>query len=81
MLARTLEPEVMDTAQEASDYDAMDHSEVNARFVADLACLELSVTEVFDAPESAPWPADAIARIPQEAWEGAVFRPPRCLAV
>jgi len=27
----------MDTAEEASDYDAMDHREVNARFCADLA--------------------------------------------
>ncbi len=36
MLKRTLEPEVMDTDQEADEYDAMDHSEVNARFVANL---------------------------------------------
>ncbi len=35
MLPRTLEPEVMDTAAEATDYDAMDHSEVNRRFVDD----------------------------------------------
>lgn len=35
MLARVLEPEVMDSAEEAHDYDAMDHSEVNCRFVAD----------------------------------------------
>ncbi len=36
MLPRTLEPEVMDTAEEAADYDGMDHSEVNCRFVDDL---------------------------------------------
>jgi ubiquinone/menaquinone biosynthesis C-methylase UbiE len=36
MLPRVLEPEAMDTPEEANDYDAMDHSEVNARFVADL---------------------------------------------
>ena len=36
MLPRTLEPEVMDTAEEAADYDAMDHSEVNRVFVDDL---------------------------------------------
>lgn len=36
MLQRVLEPEVMDTAEEAADYDAMDHSEVNARFCEDL---------------------------------------------
>lgn len=29
------EPEVMDTAQDALDYDQMDHSEVNQRFAAD----------------------------------------------
>jgi ubiquinone/menaquinone biosynthesis C-methylase UbiE len=35
-LERVLEPEVMDSAEEASDYDAMDHAEVNRRFVDDL---------------------------------------------
>jgi ubiquinone/menaquinone biosynthesis C-methylase UbiE len=35
MLARVLEPEVMDDRQEASEYDAMDHSVVNRQFVAD----------------------------------------------
>ncbi|GAB4158624.1 MAG: class I SAM-dependent methyltransferase [Planctomycetaceae bacterium] len=36
MLTRILEPEVMDTVQEAEDYDAMDHSAVNRQFVADV---------------------------------------------
>jgi len=35
MLPRILEPEVMDTADEARDYDAMDHAGVNRVFVAD----------------------------------------------
>jgi ubiquinone/menaquinone biosynthesis C-methylase UbiE len=35
-LQRVLEPEVMDTPEEAADYDAMDHSEVNRIFVDDL---------------------------------------------
>lgn len=35
MLKRVLEPEVMDTAEEAADYDSMDHSHVNQRFVED----------------------------------------------
>src|SRR5438270_1357827 len=35
MLPRVLEPEVMDSAEEARDYDAMDHSEVNRVFVLD----------------------------------------------
>ena len=36
MLARVLEPEVMDTVEEARDYDAMDHSAVNTLFCDDL---------------------------------------------
>jgi ubiquinone/menaquinone biosynthesis C-methylase UbiE len=36
MLPRVLEPEVMDSDEEARDYDRMDHAAVNARFVADL---------------------------------------------
>ena len=35
MLSRVLEPEVMDTPEEARDYDAMDHAAVNRAFVAD----------------------------------------------
>jgi ubiquinone/menaquinone biosynthesis C-methylase UbiE len=35
MLLRQLEPEVMDTAEEARDYDAMDHLLVNRAFVGD----------------------------------------------
>ena len=36
MIPRILEPEVMDTPEEAADYDAMNHAEVNRRFVEDL---------------------------------------------
>ncbi len=35
MLARVLEAEVMDSPEEARDYDAMDHSRVNRLFVTD----------------------------------------------
>jgi len=35
MLERVLEPEVMDTAEEARDYDSMDHAAVNTRFCDD----------------------------------------------
>ncbi len=39
MLPRVLEPEVMDSAEEARDYDQMDHSQVNRVFVTDfLSC-------------------------------------------
>lgn len=34
-MPRVLEPEVMDSAEEARDYDSMDHAEVNRRFVED----------------------------------------------
>src|SRR5260221_10042127 len=34
MLPRILEPEVMDSPEEARDYDAMDHTQVNSVFVA-----------------------------------------------
>ena len=36
MLARRLEPEVMDTVEDAHDYDSMDHNSVNRVFVDDL---------------------------------------------
>lgn len=39
MLTRVLEPEVMDTAPEAQDYDTMDHSAVNRAFAADFFSL------------------------------------------
>jgi ubiquinone/menaquinone biosynthesis C-methylase UbiE len=39
MLNRVLEPEVMDSAEEARDYDAMDHSSVNRLFVTDFLAI------------------------------------------
>lgn len=47
----------------------------NRGFAADLARLELLVTEVFDAPQSPAWPADEIARVPEEAWPAARLEP------
>ena len=38
-LERVLEPEVMDTQEEAVDYNAMDHSTVNEVFVNDLLAI------------------------------------------
>src|SRR5262245_37841398 len=46
MFQRVLEPEVMDSAEEAHDYDAMDHTTVNRVFVDDL----LAVWEPRDHP-------------------------------
>ncbi len=48
MLPRVLETEVMDTPQEAADYDAMDHADVNRRFVADLLKVGLPEGEILD---------------------------------
>ena len=47
-LARVLEPEVMDTPEEAREYDAMDHSTVNRLFVADLLATGPVAGEVLD---------------------------------
>jgi ubiquinone/menaquinone biosynthesis C-methylase UbiE len=38
MIPRVLEPEAMDSPEEVIEYDAMDHSQVNARFVGDFLC-------------------------------------------
>jgi ubiquinone/menaquinone biosynthesis C-methylase UbiE len=35
MISRVLEPEAMETPEDVRQYDAMDHSQVNSRFVAD----------------------------------------------
>jgi ubiquinone/menaquinone biosynthesis C-methylase UbiE len=47
-LPRTLEPEVMDSEQEASDYDAMDHEEVNSRFCEDLLAFDAHLRRALD---------------------------------
>jgi ubiquinone/menaquinone biosynthesis C-methylase UbiE len=59
MLERVLEPEVMDTAEEARDYDAMDHVVVNTRFCEDLLALGPLPPEVLDV-------GTGTARIPIE---------------
>ncbi len=47
MLERRLEPEVMDTSEDAHDYDSMDHSTVNRAFVDDF--LAFARASGFDA--------------------------------
>ena len=47
MLPRIPEPEVMDSTQEALDYDQMDHRAVNQTFVDDLLRFLESVPDVF----------------------------------
>jgi ubiquinone/menaquinone biosynthesis C-methylase UbiE len=60
-LPRTLEPEVMDTEEEARDYDAMDHVQVNTRFCDDLlaACAHTRLGRALDV-------GTGTARIPIE---------------
>jgi ubiquinone/menaquinone biosynthesis C-methylase UbiE len=48
MLARILEPEVMDSEREAIDYDAMDHSAVNRIFVEDFLAVWDGESPVLD---------------------------------
>ena len=48
MLTRRLEPEVMDTAEDAHDYDSMDHSTVNRVFVDDLLTFRSRTRESSD---------------------------------
>lgn len=47
-LERVLEPEVMDTAEEADGYNSMDHAEVNKLFVADLLEFSTEFNDVLD---------------------------------
>jgi ubiquinone/menaquinone biosynthesis C-methylase UbiE len=47
-LPRILEREVMDSDEEARDYDAMDHAAVNATFCADLLALTSELDPILD---------------------------------
>ena len=51
MLPRLLEPEVMDTAEEAVDYNSMDHSQVNQVFVDGF----VTALRLADEPHPDPW--------------------------
>ncbi|HVS36317.1 MAG TPA: class I SAM-dependent methyltransferase [Gemmataceae bacterium] len=48
MLPRVLEPEVMDSPEEARDYDAMDHATVNRAFVADFLAAWNGMNPILD---------------------------------
>ncbi len=59
MLSRVLEPEGMETVEEAESYDNMNHSEVNDRFVADFLrlhgpCRGGNVIDVGSGPAHIP---------------------------
>lgn len=48
MIARTLEPEVVDTPEEAREYSSIDHREANRRFLDDLLKLRPRLDRVLD---------------------------------
>lgn len=59
MLKRALEPQVMESPEEAAEYDAMDHGEVNRGFCLDLLALAPEPRRVIDV-------GTGTARIPIE---------------
>ena len=70
MLPRVLEPEVMDSAEEADDYDSMDHAEVNTRFAAEFLCVWDTEWPILDV-------GTATAQIPIEVCrQGRALAPP-----
>ena len=67
-LTRTLEPEVMDSEQEALDYDAMDHAAVNGRFCEDFLAFHPRPRRVLDVGTgTALIPIDLCRRTPEAA--------------
>ena len=56
MIPRVLEPELMDTCEEALAYDTMDHAEVNCTFVSDLLDAERRRTGLRPAPSDSGEP-------------------------
>ena len=53
MLPRILEPELMDTADDAREYDAMDHAVVNAQFRHRPACGPVGLVASATSPSAA----------------------------
>lgn len=74
MLPRVLEPEVMDTAEDARDYDAMDHSAVNRLFATDFLALWPGTSPVLDV-------GTGTAQIPVEICRQLHGRPARIVAI
>lgn len=63
-LVRVLEPEVMDSPDEAATYDCMDHSEVNRRFVDDLLAAGFTGGDTLDlGTGTALIPIELVARV------------------
>ena len=65
MLTRILETEVMDSWQEAVDYDSMDHAQVNQLFVTDLLAFVPQLADVLDlGTGTAQIPVELCRRVP-----------------
>jgi ubiquinone/menaquinone biosynthesis C-methylase UbiE len=72
VLQRVLEPEVMDTAEEAIDYDAMDHAAVNRMFVTDfLLAAHVAGLAVAEEPAADSRVRQARADAPEPGAHGA----------
>jgi ubiquinone/menaquinone biosynthesis C-methylase UbiE len=70
-LPRVPEPEAMDSAEEAADYDAMDHGQVNARFCEDLLATAPLPGRVLDVGTgTALIPVELCRRAPAASVEG-----------
>jgi ubiquinone/menaquinone biosynthesis C-methylase UbiE len=78
MLPRTLEPEVMDSREDAWDYDSMDHGQVNRRFVEDLLAAGLVESEKPKAVSGKPDNGSAQPKLAGQPTDD-VERPPLLL--
>jgi ubiquinone/menaquinone biosynthesis C-methylase UbiE len=67
MMPRRLEPEVMDTEEEAMDYDAMDHTAVNQQFCADFLAAGPDLSRVLDVGTGTGLIPIALCRLREEA--------------
>lgn len=67
MLDRILEPEVMDTAEEARDYDSMDHAAVNQTFAAEFLTVWPGTNPILDVGTGTAQIPIAICRQSEEA--------------
>lgn len=82
MLTRVLEPEIMDSADDAREYDAMDHSAVNAQFVTDLlAILKDGQLQVLDLGAGTAQIPIELARRAPHLYITAVDAAPSMLAI
>lgn len=81
MLPRILEPEVMDTREEAIDYDAMDHGEVNRLFVHDFLQLWGGINPIVDLGAGTAQIPVELCRQAQQAKVIAVDRAKEMLSV